>query len=152
MPHRLLLPLLLLCPLASAADAPQKDATSFTRQSNQQWLQRLPFDDRAELFGQHSIKREALSVRQRMGEVLTRLSDRQFHGFETLFSAEEGRLGVVVTFLSILELAKEQLLEIVQEAPLAPIYIKSLADADGAAPPTTFSSEFDDDVPEPAQS
>ena len=48
MPHRLLLPLLLLCPLASAADAPQKDATSFTRQSNQQWLQRLPFNDRAD--------------------------------------------------------------------------------------------------------
>ena len=78
---------------------------------------------RAELYTHHAIRREALSVRQRMGEVLSRLSDRQFHGFETLFSPEEGRLGVVVTFLSILELAKEQLLEIVQEAPLAPIYV-----------------------------
>jgi len=82
---------------------------------------------RAELFTRHAIKREALSVRQRMGEVLERLGDGQFHGFESLFVAEEGRLGVVVTFLSILELAKEMLLEIVQEAPLAPIYVKSLA-------------------------
>ena len=92
---------------------------------------------RAELFTKHAIQREALSVRQRMGDVLTRLSDGQFHGFETLFTVEEGKLGVVVTFLSILELAKEQLLEIVQESPLAQIYLKSLAvaaiDADSIA-------------------
>ena len=86
---------------------------------------------RAEMFAHHAIRREALSVRQRMGDVLGRLGDGQFHGFETLFNPEEGRLGVVVTFLSILELAKEQLLEIVQEAPLAPIYVKSLAAGDG---------------------
>ena len=85
---------------------------------------------RAELFTHHAIKREALSVRQRMGEVLAALGDGQFHRFESLFNAEEGKLGVVVTFLSILELAKEQLLEIVQEAPLAPIYVKSLAATD----------------------
>jgi segregation and condensation protein A len=82
---------------------------------------------RAELFTRHAIKREALSVRQRMGEVLQRIGDGQFHAFEALFVVDEGRLGVVVTFLSILELAKEQLIEIVQEAPLAPIYLKSLA-------------------------
>src|SRR5688572_3299085 len=96
---------------------------------------------RAELFSQHAIRREALSVRQRMGEVLGRLADGRFHAFESLFPIEEGRLGVVVTFLSILELAKEQLLEIVQEKlphmdvpmpraqdaqerPLPPIYVK----------------------------
>ena len=82
---------------------------------------------RADLFSRHAIKREALSVRARMGDVLQRLGDGQFHGFETLFIAEEGRLGIVVTFLSILELAKELLVEIVQEEPLAAIYIKSLA-------------------------
>ena len=103
---------------------------------------------RAELFTGHAIRRDALSVRQRMGEVLTRLAGGHFHRFETLFDPEEGRLGVVVTFLSVLELTKERLLDIVQEAPLAPIYIKSLADADGGAPPSAFSSEFDDDVPE----
>jgi segregation and condensation protein A len=115
---------------------------------------------RADLFTHHAIKREALSVRQRMGEVLGRLSDGQFHAFESLFNAEEGRLGVVVTFLSILELAKEQLLEIVQEAPpahadlqsprplLAPIYIKSLAAGDGGEAtelPTPTSDGVDDD-------
>ena len=85
---------------------------------------------RAELFTRHAIKREALSVRARMGEVLERLGDGQFHDFLSLFVAEEGKLGVVVSFLSILELAKERLIEIVQEGPLAPFYLKSLAIAD----------------------
>jgi len=80
---------------------------------------------RAELFGHHAIKREALSVRQRMGDLLARLSDTSFHRLESLFDIEEGRLGVVVTFLAMLELAKEMLVEIVQEAPLAPIYLKA---------------------------
>ncbi|AHX12987.1 rifampin ADP-ribosyl transferase [Dyella jiangningensis] len=80
---------------------------------------------RAELFGHHAIKREALSVRQRMGELLSRLSDTSFHRFETLFDVSEGRLGVVVTFLAMLELAKEMLVEIVQEEPLAAVYVRS---------------------------
>lgn len=92
---------------------------------------------RADLFSRHAIRREALSVRARMGEVLERLGDGQFHEFCQLFVAEEGKLGIVVTFLAILELAKERLLEIVQEAPLAPIYLKSLAVADGAVPATS---------------
>ncbi len=98
---------------------------------------------RAELYTQHAIKRDALSVRQRMGELLARLSDGAFHRFESLFEVAEGRLGVVVTFLSILELAKEHLLDVVQEAPLAPIYVKSLASGDGDAT-LDLSSEFDD--------
>jgi len=80
---------------------------------------------RAELFGHHAIRREALSVRQRMGELLGKLGDASFHRFETLFDPSEGRLGVVVTFLAMLELAKEMLVEIVQEEPLAPIYVKA---------------------------
>jgi segregation and condensation protein A len=82
---------------------------------------------RAELFGHHAIKREALSVRQRMGELLSRLDDDQFHRFESLFDVTEGKLGVVVTFLAMLELAKEFLINIVQEEPLAPIYVKANA-------------------------
>jgi len=82
---------------------------------------------RAELYGQHNIKRDTLSVRQRMGEVLKALEDHEFHRFDELFSVEEGRLGIVVTFLAILELAKEQLLDVVQNEPLAPLYLKSLA-------------------------
>jgi segregation and condensation protein A len=105
---------------------------------------------RAELFSGHAIKREALSVRQRMGDVLSYLEDGKFYRFETLFTADEGKLGVLVTFLALLELAKEQLLDIVQEAPLAPIYVKSLA-AGNTNAPLQFSSEFDDaDTPDPA--
>lgn len=108
---------------------------------------------RAELYTGHAIKREALSVRQRMGDVLTRLEDGKFHRFESMFTAEEGKLGVLVTFLAMLELAKEQLLDIVQEhaedvrpgerRPLAPIYVKSLA-LNNTNEPLQFSSEFDD--------
>jgi segregation and condensation protein A len=102
---------------------------------------------RAELFTGHSIKREALSVRQRMTDVLTRLGDGSFHRFESLFDPREGKLGVVVTFLSILELAKEQLIDIVQEGALAPIYLKSLAiREDGEIVVRELSSEFDDDI------
>ena len=96
---------------------------------------------RADLYTHHAIKRDALSVRQRMGELLERLHDGAFHRFESLFTPEEGRLGIVVTFLGMLTLAKEQLIEIVQEAPLQPIYIKSLATAD--APAEVPESEFD---------
>ncbi len=80
---------------------------------------------RAELSGHHAVRRDALSVRQRMGEVLKSLQDGAFHAFQTLFDPGEGRLGVVVSFLAMLELAKEMLVEIVQEAPLAPIYLKA---------------------------
>ncbi len=86
---------------------------------------------RAELFGHHAIEREPLSVRQRMGDLLAQLEDGSFHRFESLFDAEEGRLGVVVSFLAILELAKEHLIQIMQDAPLAPIYIMA-----GDAPTT----------------
>jgi len=98
---------------------------------------------RADLFSQVAIKRDAFSVRQRMGDLLARLADGRFARFESLFEPREGRLGVVVTFLAILELAKEQLLDIVQEAPSAPIYLKSLA-ANNTNEPLQFSSEFDD--------
>ena len=87
---------------------------------------------RAELFGNHAIRREALSVRQRMGELLARLHVETFQRFETLFDVEEGRMGIVVTFLAMLELAKEMLLEIVQEAPLAPIYLRARGGAEAA--------------------
>ena len=84
---------------------------------------------RAELTGRHAIQREALSVRNRMSDVLKALDDGEFHRFEQLFNAGEGRLGVVVTFLALLELAKEHLIEIMQSEPLSPIYLKSLATA-----------------------
>jgi segregation and condensation protein A len=106
---------------------------------------------RAELYTQVAIKRDALSVRQRMGELLARLRDGSFHRFESLFEPREGRLGVVVTFLGLLELAKEQLLDVVQEEPVAPatvgtIYVKSLASNDTDVATLDLASEFDDDA------
>ena len=82
---------------------------------------------RAELSGHHAIQREALSVRNRMSDVLQALGDGIFHAFADLFDPQQGRPGIIVTFLAILELAKDHLVEISQNEPLAPIYLKSLA-------------------------
>ncbi len=90
----------------------------------------LAFKDvlvRAEMFSHHHIQREALSVRERMSNVLAGLSADRFSEFSSLFTAEEGRMGVVVTFLAILELIKESLVELIQSEPFAPIYVKAAA-------------------------
>jgi segregation and condensation protein A len=102
---------------------------------------------RADLNAEVAIHRDALSVRQRMGDLLERLGDGQFHRFESLFDANEGRMGVVVTFLAMLELTKEWLLDIVQDAPLAPIYLQSRATAgdDDTTPTETDGGARDDD-------
>ena len=83
---------------------------------------------RADMFQNHKISFEALSTRERMGDVLKALSGgTNFVPFQTLFTAEEGRLGVVVTFLAIMELIKESLVEIVQSEPFAPIHVRARA-------------------------
>lgn len=88
---------------------------------------------RAELFGRHQVAREPLSVRAKMTDLLARLDDGGFSEFSTLFVLGEGRRGVVVTFLAVLELAKEGLLEIVQESALGPIHLRSRATDKAAA-------------------
>lgn len=80
---------------------------------------------RADMFESHHIQREALSTRERMSEVLEKLSGRQFVPFVALYSAKEGRLGVVVTFLAVMELIKESLVEIVQTENFGPIHVKA---------------------------
>ena len=83
---------------------------------------------RADMFQNHKISFEALSTRERMGDVLKAISGgTNFVPFQTLFTAEEGRLGVVVTFLAIMELIKESLIEIVQSEPFAPIHVRARA-------------------------
>ena len=79
---------------------------------------------RADMFESHHVKREALSTRERMSQVLELLAGEQFVPFVSLFSASEGRLGVVVTFLAIMELLKESLVEIVQTENFGSIHIK----------------------------
>jgi segregation and condensation protein A len=80
---------------------------------------------RAEMFAHHHISREPLSVRQRMSEVLQTMSTRAFVEFVALFRAEEGRMGVTVTFIAVLELLREGLIEIVQSEPYAPIHVRA---------------------------
>lgn len=83
--------------------------------------------NRADLVQHHAIQRDALSVRSRMTELLRLLGDGTYHAFHSLFGRHVHRNTIVVTFLAMLELAKEQLLEITQSEPLATIYVKSLA-------------------------
>lgn len=83
---------------------------------------------RAQMYESHQIQRESLSTRERMSQVLDRLQGQQFIPFVALFSAEEGKLGVVVTFLAIMELIKESLVEIVQTESFGPIHVKGRAE------------------------
>ena len=83
---------------------------------------------RADMFESHQVTREALSTRERMSEVLERLKGGAFVPFIELFSAEEGRLGVVVTFMAVLELIKESLVELVQNEPFAVIHVRARAE------------------------
>jgi segregation and condensation protein A len=80
---------------------------------------------RAEMFSHHHIQMEPLSVRERMSIVLTMVNPDNFTEFTSLFPVEEGRMGVVVTLLAILELMKDSLLELVQAEPFSPIYVKA---------------------------
>lgn len=83
---------------------------------------------RNDLFESHQISRETLSTRERMTEVLERLKGQGFVPFATLFGAAEGKLGVVVTFMAVLELVKESLVELVQNEPFAPIHVRVRAE------------------------
>ncbi|MCH9026750.1 MAG: segregation/condensation protein A [Proteobacteria bacterium] len=87
---------------------------------------------RAEHFEHHLIHREALSVRQRMGELLLTIKGDEFVEFSRLFDPREGRMGVVVTFLALLELLKERLVELVQAESFGQIHVKSAAAETGA--------------------
>jgi len=83
---------------------------------------------RNDLFESHQITRETLSTRERMSQVLDRLKGGAFVPFVELFAAEEGKLGVVVTFMAILELVKESLIELVQNEAFAAIHVRLRAE------------------------
>ena len=80
---------------------------------------------RADMFSSHHIQRESLSMRERMSIVLEKIDSDSFIPFTDLFDITEGRMGVVVSFMAILELIKERLLELVQSEPYAPIHVKA---------------------------
>jgi segregation and condensation protein A len=88
----------------------------------------LAFKDvlaRAEMFAHHHVNRERLSVRQRMSDILSGLREAAFMNFTQLFRPEEGRMGVTVTFVAILELMREGLIEIVQSEAYGQIHVRT---------------------------
>src|SRR5690554_4975168 len=88
---------------------------------------------RADMFERHQVSRGPLSTRARMAQGLDRVKGGQFVAFSSLYQLEEGRLGVVVTFMAVLELIKEQLIDLVQTEPFAPIHVKVRTDVTASA-------------------
>ena len=94
----------------------------------------LAFHDalrRADLYSHHQVQRERLSVRERMSQILDTLEDTGFTEFSRLFDPGEGRPGLTVTFLAILELIKEATVDVVQNELYGPIYLRAAAGAPG---------------------
>jgi segregation and condensation protein A len=106
----------------------------------------LAFKDviqRAAMFAHHHVQRERLSVRQRMSEIVERLQGGELVDFAQLFRLEEGRMGVTVTFVALLELLREGLLDIVQADTYAPLHVR-------AAVPLALQPAANDDAAEVA--
>jgi segregation and condensation protein A len=80
---------------------------------------------RARMYSHHHILSEPLSVRERMSAILAAVDKDKYTDFTSLFSAEEGRRGVIVTLLAVLELMREMLIELVQATPLGPIHVRA---------------------------
>lgn len=96
---------------------------------------------RAEMFTHHHIQREALSVRERMSQVLERLRPERFTEFTDLFTVEEGRRGVVVTFMAVLELIRLSLVELIQTEAYGTIHVKAV----GAQVPASSGEESNEE-------
>jgi segregation and condensation protein A len=80
---------------------------------------------RSQMFAHHHVQRERLSVRARMTDILAAVQGDAFVEFTQLFRPQEGRMGVTVTFMAILELVREGLLDLVQAEPYSPLHVRS---------------------------
>jgi segregation and condensation protein A len=113
----------------------------------------LAFKDvvvRAQMFAHHHVQRERLSVGERMSDILARLGAHGFLPFMQLFRPEEGRMGVTVTFVAILELMREGLIDIVQTEAYAPLHVRAapphpqlrvVSNEDAAAPASAVATD-----------
>ena len=90
---------------------------------------------RASMYAHHHVQMESLSVRERMSSILSRVNPEGFTAFTELFTVTEGRMGVVVSFLAVLELMKESLIELTQSEPFAPIHVKAATRSEEAQVP-----------------
>jgi len=107
--------------------------------------------NRAEVNSHHMIQRETLSIREKMSSILAAVSSDGFTDLSSLFSYEEGRRGVVVTFMAILELLKGAMIDLVQSEPFAPIYVKAASSSEEGLDPEEgphFDPEIDSDIDE----
>ena len=91
--------------------------------------------DRSTMFAHHHVSREPLSVRERMSNILVALQAERYVDFVRLFDPTEGRIGVTVTFLAILELLKESLIEVVQADEFGPIHVRAAGAGGKSAQP-----------------
>jgi segregation and condensation protein A len=110
-----------------SAEAPERKVTTKVPDVTLKELL-LAFHDvlkRAEMFSNLHVQREPLSVRQRMSEILVRIKSGTFSTLGDLFDPEEGRMGVAVTFIAILELLKESVIEVVQAEAYAPLHVRA---------------------------
>ena len=89
------------------------------------------------MFEHHHIQFETLSTREKMSEILARVTEHKFISMVALLQKKEGRLGVVVTFLAIMELLKDSMIEIVQSEPFGVIHLKSRSETVAELSPTT---------------
>ena len=111
----------------ATADAPERKVVTQLPDATLKELL-LAFHDvlqRVEMFSNLHLQREPLSVRQRMSEILARLKANAFTDFTDLFDAEEGRMGVAVTFIAILELLRESVIDVVQSEQFAPLHVRA---------------------------
>ncbi len=86
--------------------------------------------NRAEINSHHMIQRETLSIREKMTSILAQVTADRFSDLSSLFDIEEGRRGIVVTFMAILELLKGAMIDLVQSEAYAPIYVKAASEAE----------------------
>jgi len=111
----------------ATADAPERTVTRKLPDATLKELL-LAFHEvlkRAEMFSNLHVQREPMSVRQRMSEILARVKAGSFSEFGDLFDPKEGRMGVAVTFIAILELLRESVIEVIQSDPYSPLHVRA---------------------------
>jgi len=101
--------------------------------------------DRSKMFEHHRVSREPLSVRERMSSILVALQAERYIAFVRLFDPTEGRMGVTVTFLAILELLKESLIEVVQADEFGPIHVRAASASGKVALPKPTSDAVEEE-------
>ncbi len=109
----------------AAADLPRPTESLPQVQLQEMILAFRDVVSRAAMFAHHHVQRERLSVRERMSEVLANVQKNAFVEFQRLFKVEEGRMGVTVTFVALLELLREGMIELVQTEAFGPLHVRA---------------------------